>query len=247
MLAGGRKAAERPLIVLVGSSNPVKIAAVAAAVRACGLAPATRPLEVRGVPSLSGVSDQPVGDDETLRGAVNRVLHMQASHQPCSGSSGGGVGGGVGGGGGVESESGAGGPHLLVAIEGGVLWRPAGYGNPGGGGGSGSGSHQGVGELYCMAWCAAKSPLSGTISKARSAEFQLPPALAALVNEGLELGAADDKVFGRMQSGQGTGTIGKLTNGLITREQYYTHAVQMALVPFLNPELYPGVAGPLEP
>jgi len=51
------------------------------------------------------------------------------------------------------------------------------------------------------------------------------------------------QVFGRIASGQGTGTIGKLTHGLVTRELYYTHAVQMALVPFLNPELYPEIAG----
>ena len=26
-------------------------------------------------------------------------------------------------------------------------------------------------------------------------------------------------------------------------KRYYTHAIQIALVPFLNPELYPGIAG----
>jgi hypothetical protein len=37
-------------------------------------------------------------------------------------------------------------------------------------------------------------PPSGCVSKARSAEFLLPPALAALVAGGVELGEADDKV-----------------------------------------------------
>jgi non-canonical (house-cleaning) NTP pyrophosphatase len=54
--------------------------------------------------------------------------------------------------------------------------------------------------------------------------------------------AAAAQVFGRQRSGQGTGTIGKLTNGHVTREDYYAHVVQMALVPFLNPELYPDFA-----
>lgn len=46
------------------------------------------------------------------------------------------------------------------------------------------------------------------------------------------------KVFGRTRSGQGSGTIGMLTGGLLTRTQYYEHTMMLALVPFLNPQLY---------
>lgn len=42
-----------------------------------------------------------------------------------------------------------------------------------------------------------------------------------------------------MKSGQGTGTVGKLTGNIVTRADYYEHAIVMALIPFLNLELYP--------
>lgn len=46
------------------------------------------------------------------------------------------------------------------------------------------------------------------------------------------------QVFGRVRSGQGSGTIGILTGGVLTRTQYYEHTMALALVPFLNPALY---------
>lgn len=46
------------------------------------------------------------------------------------------------------------------------------------------------------------------------------------------------QVFGRVQSGQGSGTVGKLTNKLILRADYYEHAAVMALIPFMNLQLY---------
>lgn len=39
-------------------------------------------------------------------------------------------------------------------------------------------------------------------------------------------------------NGEGSGTIGRLTHGALTRTSYYEHAVALALVPYLNPELY---------
>lgn len=54
--------------VAVGSRNPVKVAAVTAVVRQ--LHPSAI---VEGVQVPSGVPDQPVGDDETQRGAVARA------------------------------------------------------------------------------------------------------------------------------------------------------------------------------
>lgn len=80
---------------------------------------------------------------------------------------------------------------------------------------------------------------AGRISTARSAEFLLPSAVSQLVLQGVELGAADDKVFNRNNSGQRSGTIGHLTGDIITRSGYYEHAFVMALIPFMNPELYP--------
>jgi non-canonical (house-cleaning) NTP pyrophosphatase len=47
------------------------------------------------------------------------------------------------------------------------------------------------------------------------------------------------QVFGRTKSGQGNGTVGKLTANVVTRAAYYEHAVMMALIPFMKPDLYP--------
>ena len=48
----------------------------------------------------------------------------------------------------------------------------------------------------------------------------------------------------RVKSGQGSGTIGQLTGGLVTRTAYYEHCALMALVPLMNPALWPGQSWP---
>jgi len=74
--------------------------------------------------------------------------------------------------------------------------------------------------------------------EARTGTFQLPPEVARLVRQGVELGHADDIVFQRSNSKQKDGAIGILTDGLIDRTAYYEHAVMLALVPFKKRELY---------
>ena len=54
--------------VVVGSTNPVKIAAVAAVLARCGSG-----ASVDGIAVPSGVRDQPEGDAETIRGATQRA------------------------------------------------------------------------------------------------------------------------------------------------------------------------------
>ena len=54
--------------IVVGSTNPVKIAAVQAVMERVGSR-----AEVVGLAVASGVSDQPVGDVETIRGATQRA------------------------------------------------------------------------------------------------------------------------------------------------------------------------------
>ncbi len=71
----------------------------------------------------------------------------------------------------------------------------------------------------------------------QTAVFYLPREVAALVRQGLELGLADDQVFGRKNSKQANGAIGILTHDVIDRETYYIHAMIMALLPFKNPAL----------
>ena len=63
------------LSVVVGSTNCVKVNAVASAFSSVS---PDRHICVRPVEVCSGVSDQPYGDIETKRGAINRALEAEA-------------------------------------------------------------------------------------------------------------------------------------------------------------------------
>lgn len=71
----------------------------------------------------------------------------------------------------------------------------------------------------------------------RTATFTLPEEVAALIRQGVELGLADDAVFGRSDSKRRNGSVGLLTGDVIDRTVYYTHAVVLALIPFRHPNL----------
>lgn len=73
---------------------------------------------------------------------------------------------------------------------------------------------------------------------AKTASFMLPPKVSKLVREGYELGEADDMVFQQKDSKKQGGSVGILTNGLINRKDYYVQAVVLALIPFMQDELY---------
>lgn len=91
--------------------------------------------------------------------------------------------------------------------------------------------------LEAFAWVVAYDA-AGRVGRARSGSFLLPPAVADLVRQGVELGVADDRVFGRSNSKQANGAIGLLTADVIDRFALYEHAVILALVSFRNPQLY---------
>ena len=74
-------------VVAVGSHNPVKIGAVRAVLQSLA-----RGARVDGIAVASTVRDQPVGDDETIRGAVARAL---AARQALNADLGIGIEGGV--------------------------------------------------------------------------------------------------------------------------------------------------------
>jgi len=92
-------------------------------------------------------------------------------------------------------------------------------------------------QLMAFAWMAALGK-DGNISTARTVTLPLPPAVKSLVEQGLELGDANDRVFSTVNSKHEGGAFGLLTGGLYTRETVYTEALVIALVPFIN-ELYP--------
>ncbi len=95
--------------------------------------------------------------------------------------------------------------------------------------------------MEAFAWIVALSPCG--MGRGKTASFFLPDAVAKLVRGGLELGAADDVVFGRENSKQKDGAIGLLTGNVVDRCGLYEHGVIMALIPFKNDALYEGEAG----
>ncbi len=91
--------------------------------------------------------------------------------------------------------------------------------------------------LAAFAWVVVLSP--GRCSQARTGTFYLPPTVADLVRQGVELGEADDIVFGRSNSKQANGAVGLLTADAVDRCVYYQQAVVLALIPLKNHDLYP--------
>jgi len=169
--------------VVVTSHNPVKIAAVREAFLTQFPSDefALIPLSVD-----SGVSEQPMSDQETRHGARNRVNNARIE-QPDA--------------------------DYWVGLEGGLDMFDD--------------------QMMAFAWMAI-AHRDGRLSETRSATLPLPPAVHSLVAEGLELGEANDRVFATLNSKQGGGAFGLLTDGLVTRESIYTQTLVLALIPFVN-------------
>jgi inosine/xanthosine triphosphatase len=91
------------------------------------------------------------------------------------------------------------------------------------------------GKFLGFAWIVVKG--RECAGQSRTATFTLPDEVARLIRQGYELGHADDLVFQRSNSKQGTGSVGILTGDVITRTIYYQHAVVLALIPFRHTEL----------
>lgn len=94
------------------------------------------------------------------------------------------------------------------------------------------------GRLFAFAWVAVARDGCDRTGESRTANFELPPEVARLVREGMELGHADDVVFGREGSKRDSGAVGLLTHDVIDRAGLYAPAVVLACIPHLRPELY---------
>lgn len=94
-----------------------------------------------------------------------------------------------------------------------------------------------AGEMEAFAWVVVKSR-EGKIGKGRTCTLFLPQKIAELLRQGKELGEADDIIFQRTNSKQENGAVGLLTHNAIDRTHYYTDAVILALIPFVNLSLY---------
>ncbi len=91
-------------------------------------------------------------------------------------------------------------------------------------------------EMMAFAWIVILS--KDKKGKARTGTFFLPPKVVELINQGKELGEADDIVFGHSNSKQKNGAVGILTDNIIDRTQFYVEAMVLALIPFLNKDIY---------
>jgi inosine/xanthosine triphosphatase len=91
-------------------------------------------------------------------------------------------------------------------------------------------------ELVSFAWVVVLGVQRE--GNSRTALFQLPKPVQTLVESGMELGDADDQVFGRENSKQKSGAVGLLTGDVVTRTDLYEQAVILALIPFKNQSLY---------
>ena len=173
--------------IWVASANPVKIQAAASAFNTVF---PDEDFTVEALPVSSGVPDQPVGVEQTLTGAINRVSNMKKENAEVD---------------------------YFVGMEGGIRkWED---------------------QTFAFAWMYIESK-KGITGKAMTAYFQLPEAVQSLIEEGVELGHAIDKVFGKHNSKQKGGAVGMLTNGMINRTEYYIHAMILALIPFRNTEYF---------
>jgi inosine/xanthosine triphosphatase len=78
----------------------------------------------------------------------------------------------------------------------------------------------------------------GRISQSRSASLPIPPAALMAMQQGEELGDVMDRMFAQHNVKQQGGAIAMLTNHVLTRSGVYQQAIILAMIPFLQPELF---------
>ncbi|MEM7452954.1 MAG: inosine/xanthosine triphosphatase [Planctomycetota bacterium] len=95
------------------------------------------------------------------------------------------------------------------------------------------------GTFFAGAWIVVDDR-EGNRARGRSGSFALPPEVKTMIERGIELGHANDRLFKERDTKRRGGAIGSLTGGVITRELLYVHAMVLTLVSFHQPELYFG-------
>ncbi|WNJ97011.1 inosine/xanthosine triphosphatase [Vibrio ruber] len=99
------------------------------------------------------------------------------------------------------------------------------------------GLEAGVEGQFTYAWMVIESGQKR--GESRSSSLPLPPEVVTQLNRETELGSVMDHLFQTTNIKQQGGAIGLLTNHLLTRGSVYHQALILALVPFINPTLYP--------
>jgi len=172
--------------IVVASQNPVKAAAVLSGFNRMF---SDEAFAVKKITVDSGVQEQPLSDQVTRQGALNRAQKAQSLSPQAD---------------------------YWVGIEGGCETLED--------------------EMFAFAWVVVLS--KEILASARTAHFMLPQQVKVLVESGLELGDADDLVFGKKNSKQKSGAVGLLTGDVVTRKALYEQAVILALIPLKQPDLY---------
>lgn len=179
--------------IVIASLSPVKAEAVRTGFE---MTFPGKEFEFTAVQALSGVSDQPMSDDEMRSGALGRIRHARESISDAD---------------------------LYVGLEGGV--------------------QEMYGEMYNFGWVAIEAQ-NGKRGFGRTVAFSVPPEIRALmIHKGLEQSHATDVFFAKSGTKTGTGTIGPLTNDVLTYVSWYIPAVICALVPFIREDMYPHTPG----
>lgn len=173
--------------VIVGSKNPVKSQAVENILKK--IYPSEE-VEVLSREVDSGVPDQPLGQDETIQGSVNRAKNAYSDEF-----------------------------DLSVGIESGLV--PA---------------KETITGYVDMQWCAIYDGEKVTLGV--SAGFEYPPHVVEEVLKGREVGHVMDELTGVDNLGKKRGAVSFLTNGLLDRVGNSEQCVLMAMVPWMNSDLY---------
>jgi inosine/xanthosine triphosphatase len=80
--------------------------------------------------------------------------------------------------------------------------------------------------------------LDGRMGMARGGSVLLPPTVGERVKQGEELGPVMDDLVGKKDTKKGSGAVGILTLSRVERMEFWRHTLELALPPFLRPELY---------
>lgn len=172
--------------IAVGSQNPIKIEATRRAFEA--LWPEEK-WEISGTDVSSGVSSQPMSDEESIRGARNRARHALKTT----------------------------GVDYGVGLEGGL--------------------HK-IGKHYFDCGWIVVVDRAGNEGIGSTGKILTPPRLLKFIDQGMELGTANDIVFHTINSKQNEGHFGLMTKNVITRSDGYMHGVVLALSRFVHPHLF---------
>ena len=92
-------------------------------------------------------------------------------------------------------------------------------------------------EVWSCAWAVAVDR-AGRAGTGGSLAMPLPPRVAALLRDGMELGHAMDALTGAENTKHREGAVGVLTAGLIDRQGAYEVLVTYALAPWLAAEYW---------